>query len=319
MKGIWFMAKGVTQFQEEADPVCAEDTVLLKTLYSGLSNGTERNKLMGGNYSRGKWPDRIAYQHVSEVVECGAEIQRFAPGDIVYTATYPGHVPYHLARESDLIVKLPDVLDRPSAALFGLAGVALQNISRAEVGAGDRVLVVGLGPIGLFAVQAAVARGAQVAVVDRHQDRLQLARSYGAEQAVDNGDGQAWEELKKGERFTACLECSGGEVLQSIIGTSWGSGLLAREARMAFVAGRFDASIPFNAASSCKLHALFSSHFEQSTLEQVVQLAAEQTLDPQSVLRDVVPIDRAISVYDSLRDEKQKLLGTVFDWKDGIA
>lgn len=315
MKGIWFTAKGTTEFQEEPEPVCADDTVLLKTLYSGLSNGTERNKLMGGNYSKGTWPDRIGYQHVSEVVECGSQIQRFVPGDIVFTAMYPGHVPYHLAKEQDLIVKLPDGLDRPSAALFGVAGVALQNIQRVAVRATDRVLVIGLGPIGLFAVQAAVARGATVAVVDRHADRLELARSFGAAQALDNTDDQAWAALKQGERFNACLECSGGEVLGPVVGTSWGNGLLAKDARLAMVAGRFDAVIPFNAAGSCRLNVMFSSHFEQATLEQVVELTVKGTLQPQSLLRDVVPIDQAIGIYNILRDEKQKLLGTVFDWK----
>jgi NADPH:quinone reductase-like Zn-dependent oxidoreductase len=158
---------------------------LLKTLYSGLSNGTERNKLMGGNYSRGKWPDRIGYQHVSQVVECGGKIQNFKEGDIVFTGTYPGHVPYHLAKESDLITKLPDTLDLPSAALYGVASVAMQNVRRVEVKPTDRILVIGLGLIGLFAVQAALAMGAQVTVVDRNADRLEWARSFGARHVID--------------------------------------------------------------------------------------------------------------------------------------
>lgn len=73
MKGIWFTGKGIAAFIEEEKPVCSESTALLKTLYSGLSNGTERNKLMGGNYGSGSWPDRIGYQHVSEVIEVGSE------------------------------------------------------------------------------------------------------------------------------------------------------------------------------------------------------------------------------------------------------
>ena len=34
----------------------------------------------------------------------------------------------------------------------------------------------------------------------------------------------------------------------------------------------------------------------------------------KELVRDVVPIVDAVSIYDMLRDEKQKLLGTVFDW-----
>ena len=43
MKSIVFVAKNETQFVNEPKPVCEKDTILLKTLYSGMTNGTERN------------------------------------------------------------------------------------------------------------------------------------------------------------------------------------------------------------------------------------------------------------------------------------
>ena len=55
MKSIMFVAKGKTELIQEPAPVCGNDTILLKTLYSGMTNGTERNLLMGGNYG-GTWP-----------------------------------------------------------------------------------------------------------------------------------------------------------------------------------------------------------------------------------------------------------------------
>ena len=318
MKGIWFTGKGRAEFVDEPDPECKEDTVLLKTLYSGLSNGTERNKLMGGNYHSGKWPDRIGYQHVNQIMECGTLIRTLKVGDICFTGTYPGHVPYHLARESDLVARLPDSMDLPAAALFGVAAVSMHNTRRVEVTSADRVLVVGLGLIGLFAVQASLAMGAEVAVVDHNDDRLEIARSLGAQFAVNTTHDTAWEELRNGQKFTACLECSGGEVLDHIVGTRWGNGLLAREARLSMVAGRFRADLNFNAASSCRLALLFSSHFAQTDLEEVIDLTMQGIMKPKPLVRTVVPISEAIGVYDTLRDKKQKLLGTVFDWKDGV-
>ena len=76
MKGIMFTAKGRTEIIDEEMPVCADNTVLLRTLYSGLSNGTERSFLVGGSYGSGKWPQRIGYQHVAEVVECGSNVSK---------------------------------------------------------------------------------------------------------------------------------------------------------------------------------------------------------------------------------------------------
>jgi NADPH:quinone reductase-like Zn-dependent oxidoreductase len=100
MQGITFVDKGKAEWVRESQPECAADTVLLKTMYSGISNGTERNVLMGGNYG-GTWPRRIGYQKVSEIVACGERIDRFRVGDLVFTGTFTGHVEYHLARCSN--------------------------------------------------------------------------------------------------------------------------------------------------------------------------------------------------------------------------
>ncbi len=104
------------------------EVILLRTprvLYSGVSGGTERSFLLGGSYGAERsWPKRVAYQHVSEVAEVGAKIARFKAGDIVFSSTFPGHVEYHVVRESDLIVKLPEGSDPVEAALLGVASVA---------------------------------------------------------------------------------------------------------------------------------------------------------------------------------------------------
>jgi 2-desacetyl-2-hydroxyethyl bacteriochlorophyllide A dehydrogenase len=314
MKGIWFVEKGQAAFVDEDRPVCRSNTVLLKTLYSGLSNGTERNKLMGGNYNKGGWPDRIGYQHVSEVIECGAEITKFRVGDVVFTGTYPGHVPYHVATESDLIIRLPEGMDLQAAALMGVASVSMHDARIANVRVEDKVLVMGGGLIGLFAMQAALVMGAEVTLVDRNPDRLDLARSMGADFVCDNTDERAWKLLADMPPFSVCLECSGADVLDNVIGTRGNKGVLERHARLVLVAGRFETAFNFNAASGRRLVTYSTSHFEQVDLEQVLRLGLKGRLHLKALVRDVVPITEAISVYDTLRDEKQKLLGTVFDW-----
>jgi len=314
MKGIWFVEKGKAAFVDEARPICRPDTVFLKTLYSGLSNGTERNKLMGGNYNKGGWPDRIAYQHVSEVIECGEQISRFHVGDVVYTGTYPGHVPYHVAREDDLIIKLSNTIDLPAATLLGVASVSMHDARIANVRVEDRVLVIGGGLIGLFAMQVALAMGAEVALVDRNADRLELAKKLGADFTFDNTQEAAWKPLGEVAPFSVCLECSGADIMDQVIGKRGQSGVLARHARLVWVAGRFDNTYNFNGASRVKLVTYSTSHFEQVDLAQVLRLEAKGCINLKALVRDVVPITDAISIYDTLRDEKQKLLGTVFDW-----
>lgn len=314
MKGIWFTARGTTEFCEEPRPVCTRDTALLRTLYSGLSNGTERNKLMGMNYHSGSYPDRIGYQHVSEVVECGEAFTRFKPGDVVFSSTFAGHVPFHLLPESALAVRLPEGFDRVAAAIMGVASVSMRDARLASTGVGDRVLVTGAGLIGLFAAQVARILGAHVTVVDRHQDRLELARQLGADEVHDNKGEHACEKLRGLPKFSVRLECSGGNVLDTIVGTTWGNGLLRPFSRLVLTAGRDRVDLSFNAASGCKLTVIFTTHFTQDDLEQVLRLTAAHRLDVAGLVREVVPIHDAVRVYDTLRDNKSRLLGTVFDW-----
>lgn len=322
MKGISFTAKGTAEFVEEETPTCEPGTALMRTLYSGLSNGTERNKLTGGNYHSGTYPDRIGYQHVSEVVEVGSGFTRFQPADIVFSAMFPGHGPFHLLREGDLAVRLapagrteePDPEWLQAACLMGVASVSMHDARLARVSGGDRVLVFGAGLIGLFAVQAAHLLGAEVVVVDRHPDRLRLSREVGADVALDNTNEAAWSQLTELAPFDVCLECSGGDVLERIIGRAPKAGLLARPSRLVFVAGRFEASVPFNRAAQCRLECHFTGHFDQGDLDQVLRLARTERLKLRPLVRNVVPIREAVRIYDTLRDDKSKLLGTIFDW-----
>ena len=187
MKGVMFVEKGQTAFIDEPKPQCRSDTMLVQTLYSGLSNGTERSFLVGGNYGAGlAWPKRLAYQHVSKVITCGSDIIRFQVGDIVFSSTFPGHVEFHLLRESDLVIKLASDFDLVSATMLGVASVSFHDVQRARVNVRDRVLVLGDGLIGIFAAQAARAMGAHVVLAGHHDDRLLVARNVGIDAVINN-------------------------------------------------------------------------------------------------------------------------------------
>lgn len=320
MKGITFVARGEAAFVEEAEPVCPEDGVLLRTLYSGLSNGTERNKLMGGNYHRGQYPDRIGYQHVSQVVAAGPQARQFAVGDVVFTGNFPGHVPLHACREEDLIVKLWPGADLAACALMAVAAVSYHNVKSAAVAAGDRVLVYGDGLIGQFAVQAVAVAGAEVTLAGHHADRLELARRAGAARVIDNRGEAGRQAVFDARPFNVVLECSGADVLGQIFGQGFGrTGVLTRPAKVMLVAGRREVNIDFNAGSCYHAQVFFSTHFTRADLHEVASLVQAGRLDLRLPLRETVPIEQALGVYRRLRDEPAGLLGTVFDWGAGAA
>jgi L-iditol 2-dehydrogenase len=87
-----------------------------------------------------------------------------------------------------LAVALPNAVGWDEAALVEPLAVALHAVALTPFGGADRVAVIGAGPIGLLAMLAARARGAgTIVITDRDPHRLELARSLGADVAIDVG------------------------------------------------------------------------------------------------------------------------------------
>lgn len=102
---------------------------------------------------------------------------------------------------------VPDSMSDDAAALLEPLSVALWACRKGAVGAGSRVLVTGAGPVGLVAVQAALALGAaEVVVTDVNPHRLALARDLGATAVIDVG---ATSLAGSGIDAEVLLECSG--------------------------------------------------------------------------------------------------------------
>jgi L-iditol 2-dehydrogenase len=101
---------------------------------------------------------------------------------------------------------VPDSMSDDAAALLEPLSVGIWACRRGGVGPGSRVLVTGAGPIGLVAVQSALAFGAtEVVVSDVNPARLELARSFGATEVVDARSSSVLDVAPAG----VLLECSG--------------------------------------------------------------------------------------------------------------
>ena len=88
-------------------------------------------------------------------------------------------------------------------------------LSRTEIKPTDRVLVVGAGPIGLFATISAVAKGATVYVADILDGRLEKAVKFGAKGTINSSKVDIVEEAMRitdGDGFDVCVEACGSSV-----------------------------------------------------------------------------------------------------------
>lgn len=317
MRGIIFPEKGKTALREEPTPGCNAGTILCQSVFTGLTNGTERNVLMGGNYSGGRWPNRCGYQNVGRVLAVGMGVKEFTAGDLVFSGDFCQHTQYFAApaREDSLIVKLPAPVEPAHAALFGVASVAMHDVRRAGVMLGEKVLVVGAGPIGQFTAQAARLAGAVVTICDLNEKRLSVAKALGVHATITlTPDVASWEAVRSAGPFDVVFEDSGAPILDRVIGGNWGQGVLKHRSRVVIIAGRDRVEYSFNAGQGYELSVFHAGHFVGDDLQQVCRLAAEGTLKFGPVIQDRVKVENAAAIYDTLRDSPGSLFGVVFDW-----
>lgn len=245
--------------------------------------GTDSH-LIAGHYP-GFWPPSFPFnpghEWSGEVVEAGREAEAlgFAPGDRVagtshaacgvcrlcvegrynlclnygrdglhaqYGHNAPGAFATYVVHSVKSVFKIPDELGFDEAALLDPASIAMHTAVRGGVRVGDEVLVLGAGPVGLLAAEAARALGAGRVLVLGRGARLRKAADLGHE-TIDAGAGDPVAQVRattaRGGADVA-LECAGSA--QTI---RWALDALRRGGRCAVVGIPLeDAAIPMQRA-----------------------------------------------------------------------
>src|SRR6476646_8549859 len=120
--------------------------------------------------------------------EVGPETTGFAIGDRVTGTGMFGAFAERVVVETAGLSRIPDGVDAPTAAAFGVAHRTAYHTLRsmARLKAGDELVVLGAGGgVGLAAVQLGVALGANVTAVASSAEKLEVAASYGASRLIN--------------------------------------------------------------------------------------------------------------------------------------
>lgn len=185
-----------------------EGEVLIQTLYSAISPGTELAVLKGLPNTSGNYPFYPGYSACGVVVESKGKL--FKEGQVVL---YRGaHQSFAILDERDCHA-LKEGVDECSASAYRLASIALQGIRKAGIKLGDRVAVIGLGPIGQLAAQLAYFSGAsEVVGIDPLEKRRKKALDIYVDAAYSHANG---DECGK---FDVVLESTGASqvILQAM-------------------------------------------------------------------------------------------------------
>ena len=186
---IAFTARDRIECMDIRVPDIEADEVLVESELTAVSQGTDRG-MVTGTY-RGvdeRFPFVYGYSRVGRVLEVGADVSGFRPGDRVFVGmagtrldpadglgelggSYTSHGVVH---HSD-VVGLPDSIPSPVAAIGAIGAIAYQGVVTSGVRANQRVLVAGLGAVGQFSALVAGLRGAQVWGMDPVESRRATA------------------------------------------------------------------------------------------------------------------------------------------------
>ncbi len=226
---VSFTSPGVAEVVDDPEVRLGTDEVRLKTLFSGISAGTELTAYRGSNpYLTKKWDDdsRLfvdgsttfqypvngwGYEEVGAVVEVGSDTTGIAVGDRVY-GTW-GHRTHTVQKAERAAKRLLDDSVDPRVGIFSQIGaIGLNLVLDADIHIGETVAVFGLGVPGQIAAQLARLNGARVIGVDGIGARRDLATKLGADTVLDPADGGVAErirDLTDGRGADVCLEITG--------------------------------------------------------------------------------------------------------------
>ena len=195
-------------------PVCRPGGVLVRSLFSLISTGTEMMKLTEAKMSMvGKArarPDQVrkvvdavaqqgavatykkvmnrldsytplGYSLCGVVTEVGRGAEEFHVGQLVAAAgnEYALHAEYNWV-PVNLCVPVPGGVAPEHAAFSTVGAIAMHGVRRAEVQLGDTACVIGLGLVGQLVVRLLIASGVRVVGLDVVEDRCRLAEKAGA-------------------------------------------------------------------------------------------------------------------------------------------
>jgi len=278
-------------------PVCRAKGVLVRSLYSLISTGTEVMKVQEAKLSlAGKARARpeqvrqvldtvaqqgpvatykkvmnrldsytpLGYSLCGVVIDVGAGAEEFTVGQVVACAgnEHALHAEVNWV-PVNLCVAVPEGVAPQEAAFATVGAIAMHGVRRAEVQLGEAACVVGLGLVGQLVVQLLVASGVVVVGLDGVEERCRLAEQAGALAC----DAPSAEGLDRIERVLRGV--SGGTGADHILLAAGGSSngpveaaaRLARDRARVVDIGKLRLDLPWNAYYDKELDVRFSRSY----------------------------------------------------------
>jgi predicted dehydrogenase/threonine dehydrogenase-like Zn-dependent dehydrogenase len=289
-------------------PACRPGGVLVQSLFSLISTGTEMMKLAEAKMSMvGKArarPDQVrkvldtvaqqgavttykkvmsrldsytplGYSLCGVIVEVGKGAEEFQVGQLVAAAgnEYALHAEYNWL-PVNLCAPVPRGVSPEHAAFATVGSIAMHGVRRAEVQLGDTACVIGLGLVGQLVVRLLVASGVRVIGLDMIEERCRLAEQAGAVLCTSPAD----EGMEAAQRSVD--EISAGRGVDHVFLAAGGSSngpvevaaRLARDRARVVDIGKTRLDLPWNAYYEKELDVRFSRSYGPGRYDERYEL-----------------------------------------------
>jgi threonine dehydrogenase-like Zn-dependent dehydrogenase len=256
-------------------------------------------------------PGALGHEGWGLVDAVGPDVEGFSIGDRVAALTFKSYGEYDIA-DADAVVKLPASLAGkpfPGEPL----GCAMNIFRRSDIKAGQTVAIVGIGFLGAILTRLATDAGARVIAISRRSFSLDIARRYGAAEAIPMDDH--WAIIEAVKSLTAGRLCD--RVIEAV-GKQWPldlAGNLVREGGKLIVAGYHqDGPRQVNMQMwNWKGIDVINAHERDPAvamqgLREAVEAVASGRLDPSPLYTHTYPLERLGEALDATRDRPDGFL-----------
>lgn len=304
-------------------PVPKEGEALLKVLYCGVCGADVAS--FTGNQPFTTYPRIPGHEFSAQIVSIPENDKGLMPGDIVTCNPYfncktcyscqrgfvnccTDNQTMGVQRDGSfreyIVMPVERIypgrgLSAKELALVEPFTISYHALHRTEIRPTDKVLIVGAGPIGLFALIAAKAQGATVYVADLLDGRLEKAKRFGADGVINSGKVKIAEEAMKiteNNGFDVVVEACGLPVtFLSCIDCVAFAGKIVLIGN-----GKKETTFLHSILLKKELNVFGSRNSYPSDFAAVIDLIADGKVDVLDMVSEVYPIDKVDEAFNAL-------------------
>lgn len=340
MKAIQITKPFEVKLIEKEMPVPREGEALLRVLYCGICGADVAS--FTGNQPFTTYPRIPGHEFSAQIVSVPENDRGLKKGDIITCNPYFNCGECYACRrglvnachdnqtmgvqrdgsfQEYITMPLDRLIDGKGLSAKELAliepfSISAHALSRAAIQKGDKLLIIGAGPIGLFALLRAKSLGAKVAIADLLDSRLALAKEYGADLVINNktDDLTAMSDaFTDGCGYDVCVEACGAPVtfLGCIEQAAHGANIIL------IGNGKKETTFVHSVILKKELNIFGSRNAYTKDFEALIDLVANGGADVLKMISGIYEADDAAQAFDALANNDGTLAKLLIHFSDG--